>query len=75
MCAAEGVVTVATVADHVLPHKGDMHLFFYGKLQSLCAAHHNSTKKQIEQHGSHTTIGLDGYPTDPNHPVNKLSHS
>jgi hypothetical protein len=30
-----------------------------------------STKRQIELHGYCNDIGLDGFPTDPNHPFNK----
>ena len=37
-------------------------------LQSLCEACHNSAKRQIELHGFRCDVGLDGLPTDPNHP-------
>jgi 5-methylcytosine-specific restriction enzyme A len=72
MCAAEGKIGVpANVADHVVPHKGDQNLFWYGKLQSLCYHHHNSHKAQIERMGYVTTIGKDGWPIDPKHPANR----
>jgi 5-methylcytosine-specific restriction enzyme A len=72
MCLAHGRVTRATVADHVIAHKGNYDLFWHGKLQSLCTIHHNSTKKQIETIGYSRHIGTDGWPTDPNHPANKI---
>lgn len=41
-CEREGRTTAATVVDHVIPHKGDMVLFWdSGNWQSLCARHHN----------------------------------
>lgn len=47
MCLKLGKYTPATVADHIVPHKGDPELF-EGALQSLCAFHHNSTKQSHE---------------------------
>lgn len=70
MCEEHGVVTLADVADHVIPHNGDEQLFWFGKLQSLCYSHHNSTKQQIENKGYVNDIGVDGWPVDPAHPVN-----
>jgi 5-methylcytosine-specific restriction endonuclease McrA len=70
-CAKRGVVTVATVADHVDPHKGDWNKFALGALQSLCASCHNSTKKIIEARGHGIDIDDDGWPTDPRHPANR----
>jgi hypothetical protein len=61
-------VTAANVVDHVVPHHGDWNAFV---TESLCEACHNSTKKQIEVRGYRIDIGLDGYPTDPNHPFNR----
>ena len=63
MCLEQaGVFTVATVADHVTPHRGDARLFWFGKLQSLCASHH-SRDKQLEELGRPLT-GVDetGWP-------------
>ena len=73
MCLAREVVTPATVADHVVPHKGDHQLFYFGDLQSLCQVCHSHRKKQQETHGYQRDIGADGWPTDPNHPANKPS--
>jgi 5-methylcytosine-specific restriction protein A len=41
-CHDEGRVTVATLVDHVVPHRGDTTLFWdeHGNWQSLCAACH-----------------------------------
>lgn len=71
MCAAEGRVTPATIADHVIPHKGDQRLFFEGELASLCKAHHDRDKQREERLGYSTAVGADGWPIDPNHPANR----
>ena len=71
MCLERKVTTPATVADHVIPHKGDAWLFQYGELQSLCAHCHSHRKKRLETHGYLLDIGTDGWPLDPNHPANK----
>ena len=68
-CAERALVTVATVVDHVVPHKGDINKFWLGELQSLCDGCHKSTKHFQELRGYRPDIGLDGYPLDPNHPV------
>jgi 5-methylcytosine-specific restriction endonuclease McrA len=73
MCEARGMVTPATVADHIEPHRGDELLFFFGDLQSLCAHCHNHRKKRLETHGYLLDIGTDGWPLDPNHPANRRS--
>lgn len=66
MCEAEGRVTVATICDHVEPHRGDMAKFWAGPFQSLCKPHHDVTKQSIEKGGTgkapRPTIGLDGWP-------------
>jgi 5-methylcytosine-specific restriction protein A len=54
-CAERGIVTPATICDHVEPHHGD-----------VC---HDSTKRFVETHGFRPDIGLDGMPLDPRHPV------
>src|SRR5262245_57330676 len=70
-CLERGIVTAANVVDHVTPHRGDWNAFVIGELQSLCDPCHKSTKRQIELRGYRTDIGLDGYPTDPNHPFHR----
>ena len=72
MCAKEGRVTLAAVADHVVPHHGNPELFWHGELQSVCESHHNRTKQSIERIGyDKQATDADGYPTDALHPFNK----
>jgi len=70
LCLARGVVTAATVADHVVPHSGDVHLFWYGKLQSLCKLCHDSAKRHEEAFGYSKGTGIDGFPLEQ-HPEQK----
>jgi 5-methylcytosine-specific restriction enzyme A len=70
-CLERGNVTAATAVDHVEPHHGDWTGFVTSKLQSLCEPRHKSANREIELHGYRSDIGLDGYPTDPNHPFNR----
>jgi hypothetical protein len=72
MCLQQGIVVPATVADHVVPHKQNQRAFWFGTLQSLCTAHHNSTKQLVELYGYSTDVDADGWPTDRRHPANKL---
>lgn len=70
-CAAKGVRTKATVADHIVRHYGVEALFFdLANTQSLCAPCHDRDKQSIEHLGFDKTIGDDGWPADPAHPVN-----
>jgi hypothetical protein len=65
----DNLVTPAMVCDHIEPHHGDRHKFYYGALQSLCIDHHNGAKRSIERRGYDNTIGPDGLPLDKvNHP-------
>jgi 5-methylcytosine-specific restriction enzyme A len=75
MCLQSNIIKEANVADHIVPHHGDPQLFWFGALQSLCWAHHNSSKKQIENKGYINDIGADGFPVDAEHPFNKVSKS
>jgi 5-methylcytosine-specific restriction endonuclease McrA len=61
-CHAAGRITLATIADHVDPHKGDLKLFWYGPLQSLCKQCHDSRKQKEENKTYVVEIGLDGWP-------------
>jgi 5-methylcytosine-specific restriction protein A len=48
-CEREGRVTLATVVDHKVPHRGDMTLFWdRNNWQSLCATHHSRDKQREE---------------------------
>lgn len=49
MCADDGVLMVATVCDHIEPHRGDEAKFWAGPFQSLCAACHSREKQRAEQ--------------------------
>lgn len=49
-CEARGLFVAATVADHVVPHRGDP-VLFEGPLQSLCAGCHSARKQMLEQPG------------------------
>lgn len=50
MCEAEGKVRAANVVDHVVPHRGDMALFWdKTNWQSLCRPHHDSHKQRMER--------------------------
>lgn len=63
MCRKDGAVVVATVVDHITPHKGNERLFFsLENTQSLCAEHHNRDKQSLERGGQ--TIGADGWPLE-----------
>jgi 5-methylcytosine-specific restriction protein A len=62
-CKAEGKVTVAEVVDHIIPHKGDMKLFWDTKNWSaLCKWHHDSVKQREENGKEIRAVGLDGVP-------------
>jgi 5-methylcytosine-specific restriction protein A len=50
MCEAEGIVRIATVVDHMDPHRGNQEVFWNrARWQSLCAHHHSSTKQRDEK--------------------------
>lgn len=70
-CAARGMSRAATTADHIVPHRGDPLLFWYGELQSLCDTCHSSAKQREEVEGFSRDVGGDGWPVDPRHPFNK----
>lgn len=65
-----GQTVTASVADHVVPHRGDRELFFHGVLQSLCGSCH-SAHKQAQEHSASGLVrgaGLEGRPLDLAHP-------
>ncbi len=70
-CETLGLVTPATVCDHVERHNGDAESFFNGDLQSLCKSCHDGLKQREELRGFSTQTGVDGWPIDPTHPFNK----
>jgi 5-methylcytosine-specific restriction enzyme A len=73
-CQRQGIVALATVVDHVVPHHGNAHLFWHGALQSLCKQHHDNSKQSEDHRGYTTEVGLDGVPIDPKHPANRGMH-
>jgi 5-methylcytosine-specific restriction endonuclease McrA len=66
MCLELDRTTIATVADHVIPHRGNEHLFWNGKLQSLCADCHNGPKASFEATGKMRGCDVNGQPLRPN---------
>lgn len=65
MCAARKRTTLATVCDHVEPHRGDPAKFHAGPFQSLCQSCHSGDKQLFERTGkAPTRIGLDGWPME-----------
>lgn len=46
-CAANGRMALATVVDHIIPHRGDMTLFWdVENWQSLCESCHNAKTRR-----------------------------
>ena len=70
LCKDMGLLTTASVADHIIPHRGREDLF-EGELQSLCAACHSSVKQSQERTGRLRGAAIDGRPLDPNHHWNR----
>lgn len=65
-CQKQGRIELATICDHIIPHKGDRKLFWAGPFQSLCKPCHDSTKKTIEAgRPQRCAIGTDGWPLPP----------
>lgn len=64
-CLAVEDVTVATVCDHVRPHKGSEELFFDpDNIQSLCAPCHDRIKAREERGQDVVRFGPDGWPIE-----------
>ena len=67
-----GIVTPASIADHVTSHKGDWNLFWLSPLQSLCTQCHNQGKRVEDLRGyNDVDVDGDGWPLDPRHPANQ----
>ena len=62
MCQEQGLITPATVCDHIEPHRGDVAAFWRGPFQSLCKTHHDGAKQQYEVTGKMRGCDTDGYP-------------
>lgn len=62
------------VVDHVIPHRGDLVLFWdASNWQTLCPDHHDVVKQREEVRGFSNARGSDGWPLDPQHPANRTS--
>ena len=62
----------ATVANHVIPHRGDPWLFWHGALESACVDCHNQAIQKAEVQGFRVdAVDADGWPADPDHPFNR----
>lgn len=70
MCLARGITCAASVADHIVPHRGDVDAFWGNELQSLCKPCHDRIKQREEARGYSDSIDADGWPIDPRHPAN-----
>ena len=68
MCLRRELYVPATVADHIIPHRNNLKLFYdIDNLQSLCETCHNSRKRMIEKHGYSQACDINGLPLDPGH--------
>jgi 5-methylcytosine-specific restriction protein A len=69
MCYQAGKRVMATVVDHIVPHKGDSALFWdsKGNWQSLCPTHHNAAKQKQEHTGKAIGCDASGQPLEPTH--------
>lgn len=71
-CKREGRITAATVAHHVVAHKGDERLFFdASNLAASCKPCHDTIEQSIERLGYEKGCDADGNPVDPEHPWSK----
>jgi 5-methylcytosine-specific restriction endonuclease McrA len=63
-----GRVVAATVVDHIIPHRGDMSLFWdRNNWQPLCKTCHDGAKQRQEASGVIVGCSTTGIPLDPNH--------
>lgn len=63
MCSALGLISEATVVDHIRPHKDDADLFWdESNWQALCKHHHDSAKQSEEKTGKAVGCDLSGNP-------------
>ena len=66
ICRQLGRARPATIADHIIPHRGNPDLFA-GEIQSLCKPCHDSIKRQLENSGTFRGCDAEGKPLDPGH--------
>ena len=71
-CELIGKLTPAAVVDHIVPHRGDMGLFWSREnWQALCKQCHDSYKKRVELSGVDAGCDTSGLPIDTNHHWNR----
>lgn len=70
-CLRFGLVIPATVAHHVVRHRGDPQLFWHGQLESVCAPCHDGAIAAEEARGFAIGNDASGRPVDPTHPWNR----
>jgi 5-methylcytosine-specific restriction endonuclease McrA len=70
-CARRGVLTAASVVDHIetIRARPDLRLSM-GNLQSLCVNCHSSAKQYEDKRGYSPGFDVNGNPLDPRHPSN-----
>jgi len=69
LCDKSGIVSRATVVDHITPHKGNYDIMWdTDNLQSLCATCHSGTKAVEEAIGYSQACDKNGIPLHPDHP-------
>lgn len=66
MCQKSGIIKQPDVVDHIIPHHGDLTLFWdRNNWQPLCKDHHNIDKQRLEKGGKpKQTIGRNGWPVE-----------
>lgn len=63
-----GRIVPATVVDHVVPHRGDLALFWdTANWQPLCKDCHDRHKQRLERGGGVVGCDVNGMPIDPTH--------
>jgi len=71
-CVQIGKITRVDVVDHIVPHRGDVQLFWdQSNWQPLCKRCHDSVKAAEEARGYAVGCGTDGLPIDSAHPWNR----
>ena len=70
-CMEVGDTTLSTVVDHIIRRRERPDLALdRDNLAGCCEYCHNKHKQEVEHRGYWATMGHDGWPTDPSHPVN-----
>ena len=72
LCAKVGRDTPSNTVDHIIPHKGNLDLFWdEGNWQSVCPMCHNASKRMQELHGHSQACDINGFPIDMGHSWNE----